>query len=410
MQDRKVFIPLILIAFLVILLGCSSFFSFSWNTSKKIGKTREKDPKMSKTVSGFTPESREPLKPHARSFEIQITRLEGKTPAELEAFMERLKEHNIRTIFFRVFQNPGDGFFEIFPRQAREGVYFKTSYAPLVSDLLPSVCRMAHERGIAVYAWMNTFKAKFLRCDGARRLYRYDPQTDRIEETPAWNPFDPKVQTALVGLFSDLARNSIDGILVQDDMVLRYTEALGRYSRTLFAGEKGGGMFAPRDLYVFGRSESGKRYVNAYTPLFWEWCRWKSRELAKLAGRLKAAVKKVRPSAIFAVDVNYEALMTPENALAWFSWSIPTMEEVAHPDLYVVMSYQRQMAEELEKPEPVILGYIEQMVVSALRLIPDPNRWVFKVQTVDWRTRRRITFAQIRKTLETIESAAPVRV
>jgi len=84
------------------------------------------------------------------------------------------------------------------------------------------------------------------------------------------------------------------------------------------------------------------------------------------------------------------------------------MEKIAHPDCYVVMSYQRQMQEELEKSETVVLEYIRNMIVTGLKLIPDLKRWVFKVQTIDWQTRKPIAPDQIRLVAATIESTATV--
>jgi len=416
MRDNRLLIPTLLMSFLLILLGCSSFFSFSWKTKKEVKNKQE--PRAQTARKGFQNQSPPALNQEenpesgrvGHCSEVQITRLRQESPAALEQFMERLGAHGVRTIYFRVFQNPGDSFFKVLPLKAKDGVYFKTSRAPLVSDLLPMVCRFAHENGIKVYAWMNTLRAGFLRCEGARKIYRFDPDKGSLVPTRRWSPFDPGIQACLVDLFRDLARNPVDGILVQDDLVLHYNEDLSVFARRRFMEDSGTPSFSPDDLYQMGRSEDGKRKVRAYTPLFWTWCRWKSRILSEFIGKLKASAKSVRPSITFAVDINYEALSAPENGLAWYSRSIRTLEEVAHPDRYVVMSYQEQMREELEKSEPVILGTIRGMITTALRLVPDPNRWTFKVQTLDWRTREPVASNQISKTMETIISVAPVHV
>ncbi len=415
LEDRKFLISAFLLSFLLILFGCSSFFSFSWNTEKEV-----KGPSSSKTrkVRNVSVQPPSTVPSHggyqkasggSALYELQITRLPQKTPEALERFFGQLKEHGIRTVYFRVFQNPGDGFFEVLPVQAKKGVYFKTSHAPLVSDLLPLVCRFAHENDIKIYAWMNTLKAEFLWCREAKHTYRFVPSQGRLERTSRWSPHDPRVLAAVSGLFADLARNPIDGILLQDDLILHYNEDLGLFARKLFMKSRGLETFAPEDLYEFDKAGGGKTRVKGYTPLFWAWSRWKCEELSLFMAKLKKAVKAIRPEIKFAVDVNYEALLAPEDALAWYSRSIEEMERIVAPDRYVVMSYQRQMQRELEEPETVILGYIREMVTTALKLAPGPNRWVFKVQTIDWRTREPIVPDQIRMTVETIESVAPVR-
>jgi uncharacterized lipoprotein YddW (UPF0748 family) len=415
LRDKKLLIPIIFLAFLMILLGCSSFFSFSWKTKKEVKNSSKSRVKMvhkenPKEVSGQSYHEKvlTSNEPGTVFYGVQITRLRQKSPEALKKFMKQLKIYGIRVIYFRVFQNPGDSFFKILPRQATEGVYFKSSFAPVVSNLLPVVCRYAHENGIKVYAWMNTLKAGFLHCKGGRHIYRYLPSQGSLKEAKCLSPYDPEILKALLGLFADLAKNPVDGVLVQDDLILHYNEDLSLFARKQFMKKEGLESFSPADLYVLATSETGKVYVKGYTPLFWEWARWKDEMLSGVLAQLKGVVKKSRPSVKFAIDINYEALSSPKDALAWYSRSIREMEKIAHPDCYVVMSYQRQMQEELEKSETVVMKYIRNMIVTGLKLIPDSKRWVFKVQTIDWRTRKPIAQNKIRLAVETIESTAPV--
>jgi len=415
LEDRKFLISAFLMTFLLILFGCSSFFSFSWKTEKEVKgpssvktkETRKLSPQPLVTVPFHG--GHHATNGVSTRYELQITRLPQKTPEALKQFFGQLKEHGIQTVYFRVFQNPGDDFFEVLPVQSKKGVYFKTAYAPLVSDLLPLVCRFAHENDIKVYAWMNTLRAEFLQCREAKHTYKFIPAEGRLERTGRWSPHDPRVLSAVSGLFADLARNPIDGILLQDDMILHYNEDLSLFARRLFMKSQGLETFAPEDLYELGKTEDGKTQVKGYTPLFWAWSRWKCEELSLFMARLKEAVKAIRPEINFAVDVNYEALSAPEDALAWYSRSVEEMERIVAPDRYVVMSYQQQMQRELGEPETVVLGYIREMVTTALKMVPRPDRWVFKVQTIDWRTRELIVPDQIRMTVETIETTAPVR-
>ncbi len=341
---------------------------------------------------------------------VQITRLHQKSPEGLGRFMKALRGNGIGTIYFRVFQNHGDAFFSVLPCEAEIGIYFKSSYAPLVSDLLPLVCRIAHSQGIKVYAWMNTLKATFLiRGHTLARVGRFDPASGKIVRTKRLSPFDPGVVAGLSGLFSDLARNPIDGILVQDDLTFHYNEDVSPLARRAFERDTGKRILHPRQLYLFERD--GKRVrLKGYRGDFWKWSVWKSHRLALFLNYLIQAAKKVRPSIRVALNINYEALLAPENALAWYSRDIPTLEKFAHPDRYMVMSYQRQMEKELGKPEAVVLQYLNNMVKTAVTLISDPERWVFKIQTIDWKTRQPIDVERIKLVMASIKSAAPVRI
>jgi len=414
---NKRFIATGLLLFMVFIWGCSSSFSFSWNTEKEVDNKRQSEPpsKTNEAVAFSTANTEFRVKPASESvrnrralYGVQITRLGHKTPEALRNFMEKLRENEVDTIFFRVFQNRGDAFFPILPRHAREGVYFKTTYAPLVSDLLPLVCRIAHREGLQVYAWMNTLNASFLYCKSARHIFRLELAKKRLVHTNRLSPFDPEVRRCLSGLFSDLAKYPIDGILVQDDLILHYNEDFNPIATGAFKNEMHLKNFSPLDLYEIEKSASGKVILKGYSRLFWTWCSWKNRRLSGFAGKIFRAVRKIRPSIKIATDVNYEALLYPEKALAWYSRSIQAMEKFARPDTYVVMSYQKQMQRELKEPEPIILDYLKEMVKEAIASIPDPDRWVFKVQTIGWRTHKPIDLNQIRWALSSIRSTAPV--
>jgi len=385
---------------ILVLWGCSSFFSFSWHTEKKVG------------AGATAPWGKEGKNPGSTyRVMIQISRLDLKTPKALSSFMERMKRQKIDTVCLRVFQNRGDASFDLLPRTARAGVYFQTSHAPVVSNLLPLICREAHRYGLRIYAWINTLNAVYLKdIPGASRLYAFNPVTRCIARTRRLNPFDPAVRQRLYDLFSDLAENDVDGILIQDDLILHYNEGVGPLAVRLYQADTEDKRLDPAQWFLLRQDGRGCWRFAGYTAAFWPWARWKSRNLALFLRRLIRAAHRVRPAVRVALDVNYELLLSPKNALAWYARDLSTLEEMAHPDQYMVMSYQQQMAEELGKPISVVSGYIQTMVKRAVKQIPDPRRWIFKVQTIDWKTRRPLPLKGIWETMRSIETAAPVSV
>jgi len=341
---------------------------------------------------------------------IQISRLSEKTPGDIAALFGKFKAHRINTIFFRVFKNRGDADFKILPEHLEEGVYFKTRHAPVVSNLLPVICHIAHKKGLKVYAWMNTLRATFLRCHNrCGRIYFFNIHKNHVVKGKTLSPFNTKVRQSLRKLFADLAKNPVDGILFQDDLVLHYSEDMSPAAVRKFKKDTGLRKFIPRRLYILGKNPSGKVHLKGYQDKFWEWSAWKSRQLALLLGELIRTVKRVNPELRVGLNINYEALLSPENALAWFSRDIPTIEKNAHPDYYVVMSYQRQMQRELGKSPKAILRDIGKMVRTAVAIIPHPGRWIFKVQAIDWKTRHPISRKHIKKVLKAFKHVAPVQ-
>jgi len=414
MTPLKKILKTLLIFCLFILWGCASSFSSPGESKKATRPPALKGTSKKTFLQNKNHVTHRRIKRHIRPRDtaihgIQITRLGQKTPGEIAKLFEKFKTYGINTLFFRVFQNRGDAFFKVLPRHAREGVYFKTRHAPVVSNLLPVICRIAHKKGLKVYAWMNTLRATFIRCrGGCGRVALFDIHKNRVVRGKTMSPFDTGVRRRLRGLFADLAKNPIDGILIQDDLILHYSEDMSPAAIRKFKKDSGLKKFKPERLYILGKSPGGGTHLKGYQDEFWKWSTWKSRQLALLLKELIQVIKHVNPKLRVGLNINYEALLAPENALAWFSRDIPTLEKIAHPDYYVVMSYQRQMQRELKKAPEVILGDIKTMVKTAVAIIPNPGRWIFKVQTIDWKTRHPISRKQIRKVLTIIQRAAPV--
>ena len=150
----------------------------------------------------------------------------GTTPAEIEANLARLKDAGVTTVFVRVFQNRGDRplFYGGRPTAA-VGVYFPTAAAPVVADNLAVVSAACRRLGLSVYAWMTTRACDWLleeRPDLAD--LRYDSAAGKVLPAGRLNIFHPVVRRRLTAVFRDLARADIDGVLFQDDLVLKAGE------------------------------------------------------------------------------------------------------------------------------------------------------------------------------------------
>jgi len=309
----------------------------------------------------------------------QISYLEPATPAARQAMFVRLRQSGFNTVIFRVFHNRGDRYHYPATRTAgREGVYFRTSRAPVIADLLPTVCRQAHRAGLRVFAWMTTLRANY----GHRQLptvCRYDPEKKVFQTTAILDPAAPASRRFLVDLYRDLAANPIDGILFQDDLILRHTE--GFHCRPAAGGDPD-----PRNFYRLTR-EDGQTTV-AYRPAFWAWTARKSAALQGLADEIIAACRRRRPGLLFAQNVNYEVLLKPPSGRAWFAQDREKLLASA-TDYFFVMAYQQQIGEELgigkERDVDLVLS---RLFRAGNRLTSGNKRVVFKLQTLNWHDSR----------------------
>ncbi len=316
---------------------------------------------------------------------VQVALFDGGTPAEIGTELKRLKDAGVDTIIVRVFQNPGDRFYRSAGgnKLKPSGVYFKTRKVPVIKDLLQGFTGLAHDNGLKIFAWMTTRYADYgiedrseLACKG------YNLKSGKDYLCKGLDLFNTKAVTRLEALFSDLADYDIDGILFQDDLVLKHNEGFGPYASALFKKDTGLEI-DPARFYI--RSEGGA--VVDYTPLFWQWASWKNKRLLKVAGRLKKIVREKNPGVKFAINLMYESVTNPPAALAWLSQSLAASVKTGF-DYYSIMAYHRQMERELNKPPGYVMSMIEKMVGDAVRTVGEPEKVLVKFQTVDWRTGR----------------------
>lgn len=316
---------------------------------------------------------------------VQVMFFEGRSYKEIDAELKRLKDAGINTVIARVFHNKGDRFYKVAvaggSSRPSAGVYFRTSRAPVVADVLSELTTLAHKNGLKLFAWMTTRYADYgvegnagLACSG------YDIASGKYTRCKGLDLFNDEAVSRLEAIYSDLASYNIDGILFQDDLILRHNEGFGKRAEALF--KKDTGLNAdPASFYIV--SEGGAKVH--YTPIFWKWAAWKNRRLLDIAGRLKAAARGKNPSVKFAVNLMYESVTNPPYALAWLSQSLERAVESGF-DYYSIMAYHRQMEDELGVKREEVKGMIARMINAAVKTVGDPLKVLIKFQTIDWRS------------------------
>jgi len=315
----------------------------------------------------------------------QVFDFDGKNLGEVEKKVKQLKNAGVDTIIVRAFQNKGDRIYKFATPLHEEGVYFKTEYAPVVDDILGKVAEIVHRNGLDLFAWMTTRYANY-GSDGnpEYRCKSYNFATKKMELAKGFNLFHPDVVKRLEGLFRDLGRYPIDGILFQDDLILRHNEDFSSDANKAFLKEFG---YAPHpDLFYIDpyKSDSGKYYVKAYTERFWTWANWKNRWLMNVAKRLMKAARESNPNLKFGINLYYESVLNHSNAVGWFSQSLS--EALASDfDYYAVMAYHRQTMKELHMEEREVLDLMAEVTGKALKAVRDPAKVLMKVQILDWK-------------------------
>ena len=248
---------------------------------------------------------------------VQASYFEGKTLEEVEKRVKELKNAGVNTMIVRVFQNRGDRMYPFVTGRRDQGVYFKTEYAPIVDDILGKLTEIVHRNGLEIFAWMTTRYANYgLEGSPEYRCMRYNFETKKMEIARGFNLFHPDVLKRLENLFRDLGRTPIDGILFQDDLILKHDEDFSPEANKAFLKEFGY-LPDPELFYIDPyKSDAGKYYVKGYTDRFWTWANWKNRWLMKVARRLMEASRESNPNLQFAINLYFETVLNDLNGVA----------------------------------------------------------------------------------------------
>lgn len=369
---------------------------------EEVQKKLWRDPAPTTPSPGIYRKPFTPAAPPLRA--VQVMLFEGRDYGEIGGELARLKAAGVDTVIVRAFHNPGDRYYPSVKSTVKQGVYFKTGGAPVVEDILGEVAGLAHSNGLRIFAWMTTRYADYgVEDDQSLACKKYDLETREMARCRGLDLFNPEAVSRLEAIYSDLAAYDIDGILFQDDLVLRHTEGFGPHMERLFFEETGRSA-SPGSLY--GRTGAGKLY---YTELFWEWASWKNRRLLTVAEKLRAAVREKRPDVKFAINLMYESVTNPPYALAWLSQNLDAAVASGF-DYYSIMAYHRQMGTELEKGPEAIRAMIGRMVADASSAVPDPGSVLIKLQTIDWATGKALSDSEVVGLLRQVKSTGAVSV
>ena len=370
-------------------------------SKEKLKEITSPPPTSSEKVESKTEkvESAPEVKKVKRRICAQVFYFDLKDIEEVEKKVRELKRVGVDTLILRVFQNKGDQMYKFVTPRYEEGVYFKTEYAPVVEDILGPLTEIAHRNGLEVFAWMTTRYANYgLEGNSEYRCKSYNFETRKVEEAKGFNLFHPDVLKRLKGLFRDLGRYPIEGILFQDDLILRHNQDFSNDANKAFLKEFGYAPHPDRFYIDPYKSESGKYYVKAYTEDFWSWANWKNRWLMKVAQQLMAAARESNPNLKFAINLFYEAVLNQNNAVAWFS---QTLSEAIEKDFdyYTVMAYHRQAMREINMEVGKAIDLMAEVAQKAVKLVGDPSKVLMKFQIYDWKSYEVVPQKEVEKIL-----------
>lgn len=324
----------------------------------------------------------------------------------LDAFFLEAKNKGVNTVFFRVFHNSKDRSHLDIPLKCESGVYFDTQAACVVNNLLPEAVKSAKKHDIKIFAWMATRSLSFLK-DKENLSLAFNADGGETAGYGA-NIFKKEVRDTILQLFKDLAKNDIDGVLFQDDFIIKYNEGADEYAKKLF--EDASGIKAERDTF-FGKVKEykSKKVFSEFKPEFYIWADWKSAYLAEFFKELKEQMKTVSPKILFAANVYYETPVDEKAALSWYSQKLPSLLE-AGADYLAVMGYYEQIKEEQNLDRAAAAQFIGKIAENAVKTAKDEKKVIMKLQSRSFTSGKALDYEDFKLVCRYIKPAGDVSI
>ncbi len=323
--------------------------------------------------------------------------------AEFEREVIRMKHLGVNIMIFRVFGNKGDRIYKFANPNSDIGVYFKTTHSPVIDDVLSKVTKIAHKHGIKVFAWMTTRHAIY---GGEEDVWdsEYSFSEMDYKTLPKLDLFNDQAVWRLQQLYADLAKYPIDGVLIQDDFVMRHMEGFGTEARVQYLSQYNKLLDAKNMYTELELKDNGRVKRIVYSDEFWQFQGWKNAQLILVADELIKTLKEANPRLEVALNVSYELFHNPKNALAWFAHD----KILAKKFNYVaIMAYQYQMMKELGVSLDEAGDLIKENTDKAIEAMGSPEWVIMKIQTIDWDTSKELSLKQIRFTYQKVEFVSP---
>ncbi|MCX6557670.1 MAG: hypothetical protein NTW95_09625 [Candidatus Aminicenantes bacterium] len=298
-----------------------------------------------------------------RSHEIQLRRNDYPAPPDPQF----LRAQGFAKLIVRVFSDD----------EKNGGLYFANSSFKVVRPLLDDWAPRFGRNEVGLWAWMG---GRFFKWFNDSRYLDLEWQDGHRRIIPKLDLFNPDAERIIVTMFSELARKPVQGILIQDDLVLRRSEGFSNWGKACFARATGW----PADEHLMAQGNSVQSRA---------WERLKCERVAQLLDRIIVACKALNPQLKIGMNLHYEIPLAPEQGRSWYAHDLPALA-ASSLDYFYLMAYQRQIQSELNLNEADNKDYFARMTAAALQCFG--SRLVVKLQVRDWQTSELIPLAELK--------------
>ncbi len=251
------------------------------------------------------------------------------------------------------------------------GLFFSNTHANVLRPLFEERLKRAAENNLQLWAWMITRNMFFLKkkdfCDAA--LF-----SGEVQPIPKLDLASDQALKMLEMIFTELAKTKVPGILLQDDLVYRMREGFSPSALKKFSD-------------YFGARIIPEKFPDLPGVIQQNWQRFKQNLILDALQRIIQASRAANSAVKIALNIYYESPLWSEKSEKWYAQNFKELVQ-QEIDFFYLMTYHRQMQQELKIPEWKVQELFREVVDRAYETAAE--RLVVKMQMRDFDTKERI--------------------
>lgn len=295
--------------------------------------------------------------------------------------LDRIIAMGVNTVYLQAFADPdADG--------SADMVYFPNRHLPMRADLFNRVSWQIRTRTPVkrIFAWMPLMAWDLPATNPAAKdlvVTEQKPNSDHLNMGyHRLSPFSPRARQVIRDIYQDLSRAApIDGLLFHDDVTLSDYEDNSAFG---IAQNKEWGL--PEKISDIRKDDD----------LLGRWTILKINALDRFANELADLVEVEQPNLLTARNLYAQVVLNPQSEV-WYAQSLDN--SLANYDFTAIMAMPYM--EQAKDPK----AFMDQMIEKVKQHPNAMRKVVFELQTVDWRTNKKIPNAELAETIKSLYDA-----
>lgn len=295
--------------------------------------------------------------------------------------LDRIIAMGVNTIYLQAFADPdADG--------SADMVYFPNRHMPMRADLFNRVSWQIRTRTPVkrIFAWMPMMAWNLPAREPAAQdlvVTEQAPNADHLNMGyHRLSPYSPRARQVIRDIYQDLSRAApIDGLLFHDDVTLSDYEDGSRFG---IAQNQEWGL--PSKISDIRKDDD----------LLGRWTILKINALDRFAKELADLVAIEQPNLLTARNLYAQVVLNPQSEV-WYAQSLDN--SLANYDFTAIMAMPYM--EKAKDPK----AFMQQMIEKVKQHPNAMRKVVFELQTVDWRTDKKIPSTELAETIKSLYAA-----